>query len=343
MARDGTPRRRDVAELAGVSPSTVSIVLNNTPGTRVPEATRKRVLDAAKKLSYQPSAVARALASGRTMTIGVSIHFLGTPFGHYTSHIMNGFWSVVKPEGFRLLVDVGAPGRCVCGFFRGRQVDAIVVLAPHRKSADTELDSLVKARFPIVYIGAKPEVAWGDYADLDNREAGRTVTKALIDAGHRKILHLSGPTEVNSSAIGRLEGYKDALREAGIRARNELIMPGDYGPMGAERGITAALKSGVAFTGIFAATTAMANKASEMLKARGVEIPGDVSIAGINLEPEDMVNGVRFTTIEQPLWDIGEAAGRMLMDRVAGSDAAPREKLLKGRFVEGATIARAPG
>ncbi|NRA39732.1 MAG: LacI family DNA-binding transcriptional regulator, partial [Planctomycetes bacterium] len=165
---DRVPRRKDVAELAKVSPSTVSLVLNNTPGPRIPDSTRQRVIDAADELGYQPSAVARALVTGKTMTIGVVFHYIGNPFHNIAAEWLNGVWSVLRGSGYRLVIGEGNEESLMAGLYRERGVDGIILLVPPYDANDPEVQRMRKSNFPVVSIGAKCEHAVGDYVDSDN-------------------------------------------------------------------------------------------------------------------------------------------------------------------------------
>ncbi len=326
--------RQDVADAAGVAPSTVSLVLNDTPGTNIPQTTRDRVMVAAQRLGYRSSAIARALVTGCTMTVGVVIHFMEKPFQSYAAGVLDGVWSALQPAGYRMLMAFAGSDACIGGLFRERGVDGVLVLAAPSSSDDRELQDAVSGRFPMVFVGAAPAALAVDYVDIDNRTAGRCVTEMLIAAGHRRILHLAGPLAVNSSAVDRLAGYRDALEDAGIPWDQGLVIDASYNERFAEERVGAAVDQGLSFTAIAAANHGMAQGAVRALRQRGIWRPADVSVAAIDRRTGD----IPITCLEQPLPDIGATAARLLLERMQGADDAARRVFLPCRVVDGGSI-----
>jgi LacI family transcriptional regulator len=334
-------RRADVADLAGVSPSAVSIVLNDTPGARIPQSTRTRILNAARTLGYRANAVARALASGRTRTIGIVIHHLDTPFSSYTSGVLGGLWDVMHPAGYRMTVDEGNAEDPLAGLFSEGMVDALAVLAPRPNMMCDEMKDLLRSGLPIVFVGARPSDTPGDYADLDNVKAGREATRLLLAAGHRRILHISGPLAVNSSAADRLAGYKDALAAGGVRYDDSLVVNDSYARITSSQAMHRVLKQGPSVTGVVAASYGMAQSAVEAITAAGLRVPEDISVTSIDTAEPVHADELRITTFRQPLLEIGAAAAALLFDRLKGRGGAPQTRLLSGIFQDGETVAPA--
>lgn len=340
-ARHQAVTRREVAELAGVAPSTVSLVLNNNPGTRIAAGTRERVLAAARQLGYHPSAVASALATGRTRNIGVVIHFTEMPFTGYVSDILNGAWPLAVRDGLRLLMSEGQPDASLAGIYRERAVDGILTSVIPRAAHDPELERVVKTGFPLVYVGARPDRLAADYVDIDNLRAGYTVTRALLAAGHRRILHIAGPTGLISSARDRQYGYEQALREAGIAPDPALVVAGSYNPAIAGPALRETLARGQQFSAIFAANYAMALAAVDELRRVGRRVPEDVAITAIDRRPEGVgAKGTEIYCLEQPCWAIGAKAIELLQTRISGRYAGPpREVFLPWTVNPGHSIA----
>lgn len=325
--------RSDVARLAGVAPSTVSLVLNGTPGPRIPEETRKRVVDAASRLGYSSSTIARALVTGRTMTIGVVVHFVDRPFQQYAARVLDGLWQVIQPKGYRMLLVPGGGPACVAGLYRERSVDGIVVLAAPAAADDPELRSVAEAGFPAVCVGTRPLAVRTDYVDIDNAAAARAATEELLRAGHREILHLAGPLEVNSAAQERRDGYLAAMRAAGAPVREELVLDCSFNPRFVAERLPRALDAGLRCTAIFCGNHAMARAAKDVLASRGL---GHVALTAIDAD-ESGANAI--CTWEQPLEEIGGEAGRLLLARIGGEGGAPRVRLLPCRRAPGAGVA----
>lgn len=330
--------RSDVARLAGVAPSTVSLVLNNTPGPRIPDETRKRVVAAAESLGYRSSSIAKALVTGRTHTVGVVLHFVGRPFIDYSARVLDGCWLALQERGYRLLMVRGGADACVAGLFRERSVDGIVVVAAPHQADDAELVDLAASGFPTVFIGSRPQRAECEYVDIDNAATAREATARLIRAGHRAILHLAGPLGVNSAAVDRLAGYRQALADAGLPFRDELVIDGSFNPEIAGERLDAALAGGLRFSAVFSANESMGYGAVRVLEAHGLRVPDDVAM--ICIDRDTYVRGEpHLETYEQPLDAIGRRAGTALIERIEGLDGPPRSLLLPCRPVPGASLA----
>lgn len=337
--RSQAASRQDVATRAGVAPSTVSLVLNRTPGPRIPEETRKRVVDAARELGYQSSTIARALVTGKTNTIAVVMHFVDRPFFSYVAGVLDGFWGVLQQNNYRMLMVSGTADACVAGLFRERSVDGVLVFAAPFLADDGELRNMTEAGFPSVFVGTLPKSAKADYVDVDNVALGHRATSLLLAAGHRDILHLAGPLDVNSAAIDRRTGYLKAMEEAGLPAREELIVDCSFNSSFVEERMGAAIDRGVRFTSIFAANHGMARGAVAALRKRGLQVPRDISITAIDADSSNPPIPTRITCFEQPLDGLGREAGRVLFERIAGTAKAPRRVLLPCREIIGDSIA----
>ena len=351
MAEENTPpqkrerpkvaRRKDVAELAKVSPSTVSLVLNNTPGPRIPDATRQRIIDAANELGYQPNAVARALVTGKTMTVGVVFHYIGNPFYDTASSWLNGVWDQLRPLDYRMLLAEGEEDRPLMGLFRQRTVDGLLLLVPptQPEDIDHELEQMISAGFPCVSIGARFKSDIGDYVDTDNFNVAKQMTTRLIEAGHKRILHISGPHNINSSALDRLEGYKAALTDHGIPIDEDLITYGNYTADMAYDLMNEVMKTDLSFTGIFASNASTAHSAIRSIREHGKQVPDDYSICAIDLPYQTAPIDYELTTYQQAVNDIGLQAGKYLLERIQSDHIIdPRVTYPEGRFIAGNTI-----
>jgi DNA-binding LacI/PurR family transcriptional regulator len=345
MNRGRAATRKDVATKAGVAPSTVSLVLNKTPGMRIPPETRRRVEEAAQALGYQSSAIARALVTGRTQTIGIVLHFIKQPFQAYASGVLDGVWDELSAQGYRMLISSGTTEACAAGLFRERNVDGVLLIAPPVAADDAELRDLVRSGFPAVCIGARPDSCADriSYADIDNVAAGYRSTDLLLQAGHRDILHVAGPLALSSVARDRLTGVRMALAERDLQLRDDHIIDASWNVQIAEERIGAAFDRGVRCTAMVAANGNMAQGAIRALQARGMRIPADISVTAIDAPPRDNPHGVIVTRLDQPLYDIGQQAARLLAERINDPKAKPRTVLLPFREVAGSSIAPPPG
>ncbi len=337
MAEHRQVTRKDVAVLAGVSGPTVSLVLNGVEGVRVREETRKRIFAAAERLGYRPNASARSLVTGTTGAVGVVLYHVGTPFSLYPAGILSGFWNVLCDRSLRMFIENGQSGATAVRLFAERSVDGMLLLAPPF-SAGEEARRLCKSGFPLVLVGDRFDSLETDYADIDNYESGRQAMKVLLDAGHTRILHISGQQGL-SSARERLKAYRDALREEGLRCDKKLVYEGFFGAAAeGVKAVESALGDGVDFTAVFASSDSLAFGAVEALARRGVNVPDDVSVIGIDGMLSYPLEGQRLTTIRQPLEQIGRTAAGMLLERIDGYVGPPRMRLLKGEMLTGTTV-----
>lgn len=338
--------RAAVARLAGVAPTTVSLVLNDNPGTRIAQSTRDRVLAAARQLGYHPSAVASALATGCTRNLGVVLHAETQPFTGYVSEVLDGVWAPALRHGLRLLLTAGQPEQTIAGFYRERAVDGLLALAIPRTADDDEFADAVASAFPLVLVGARPDQLRADYVDIDNFAAGEAATTALLAAGHRHILHLAGPLALLSSAHDRWRGYCQALQGAGITPDPRLVLVADFNFNKVAAVLAPALAQGLHFTAIFAANYGMAWAARQVLAQHGRQVPGDVAIATIDRHADSLrgTEGALYH-LEQPCAAIGARALELLESRLSGAyQGPPRDVFMPWRVVPGHSLAppRAP-
>lgn len=327
--------RADVAKVVGVAPCTVSLVLNNTPNTRVRDKVRQRIHEVANELGYRPSATARALVTGRTNSIAIVIFQGGTPFDAYTSEMLGEFWKRIHDEKFRIIVDSIGIKDDAAQFFIDHAADGILLVAPPREIKNLIL--MQKAEFPLVCVGNIPDCENVDYVDLDNYSASKKITEYLIKQGHRKIVHISGILEYSSTAVERLSGYRDALFGAGIDYDPSNVFHGEFIYDAGRDGIKKFIADKKEFTAVCATCSDTAYGAIDELAAHGISVPSDVSIATVK-----SINKVgrrrELTGIINPLKEIGKIAGEILSQRIKGLKGSAIEQRLSGEFFIGNTV-----
>ena len=310
------PTIKEVSRRANVSASTVSRVLNGT--VPVAEETRRRVLDAIRELDYRPNAFARSLATNRSGGIGVSVNDLASPF---YGEIVRGIEGEAEAAGMHLLVSSGHADaekeRRALEFLLERRPDVLVV---HLESIpDLERMELMNGDVPIVLVGryladAEERCVW-----LDNESGGEMATRHLIDNGHGRIAHITGPLSFPDSRA-RLLGHRRALDKAGIDFDERLQVEGDFLEEGGYRAARRLLDRKVDFTAIASANDQMATGALQALREAGIRVPHDISMIGY-----DDVLFARYltptlTTIRQPLEEMGRAAARIALALLDATD-----------------------
>ncbi|RMD79857.1 MAG: LacI family transcriptional regulator [Lentisphaerae bacterium] len=336
--------RNDVARKAQVSPSAVSLVLNNTPGVRISKQTRARILAAANELGYRPSAIARAVSTGRTHTIGVLLCNTDQIFEPYTAFLLQGIWPTLREHQYRLTIDALTKDRDIAIFCREHAADGVIIIAPPDNV--TGVDLIIDQGYPAVSVGSElaPEV---DYVDLDNSHAAYLATSYLIRMGHRRIAHLTGDIHM-SSGRERLWGYRRALAEAGIEFDPNIVIESYYGER--EKSITHARellsrRHDHSYTAVFAGSDEIAGSFVEAAQEIGLGIPEDISVIGINGFPQQTTIVDRsiklLSTIRQPFLEIGSRAARLVLQRLNEKETPRAQKLLlRGELVEGHTVRR---
>lgn len=310
---DGPVTLEAVALAAGVSPSTVSRILNGT--AVVSELKKKAVEDAIAELGFVPNPVARGLAGGRTLSIGVVTQAIDSPF---YGAALRGIEDELDPLGYRALFVSGhwnaaAESRCI-EVLRSRRVDGIIVLTG--RLTDQALKTCAKS-VPIVVTGRSLKAAGLISLNFDNFEGGRLATQHLIDLGHRGIAFISGDPD-HPDAVERLRGYRAALEAAGLTYDPHLVIPGEFHEVSGLLAVDRLLESRQRFTAIFAANDQMAVGAVLGLHRRSLRVPEDVSVVGFDDLPSSLFSIPPLSTIHQPAYELGRLAASAMVQLLAG-------------------------
>jgi len=300
-----------VAEAAGVSPSTVSRILNGTARVR---DTKVRAVEAAiAKLRFMPNPVARSLARGKSMSIGVVTQSIDSPFyGEALAAIERG----LLRERYSALIVSGhwreGDERKSVAHLLGRRVDGIILLTsclPDRELVNVSLS------VPLVVTGRTLKGGRIFCLDVDSTEGARLATAYLVGQGHRRIAFLSGPAD-HPDALQRLDGYKAALAASKIAFSSPLVAYGDYSEAGGHRAMNELLDSRVEFTAVFAANDQTASGAMLALYRRGLKVPDDVSVVGFDDLAASAFTIPPLTTVHRSIDEIGEGAAEAIIDLI---------------------------
>lgn len=302
-----------VAALAGVSPSTVSRILNGT--AVVDQAKRQAVDKAISQLGFVPNPVARGLAGGRTLSIGVITQAIDSPFygaalrgiedqldrAGYCPLFVSGHWNADTEMG---CIDV----------LRARRVDGIIILTG--RLPDQALKTCAKS-IPVVVTGRNLKATGLFSLDFDNFEGARMATQHLIDLGHREIAFIAGNGD-HPDANDRLRGYMAALETAGILIDPALVIPGAYDEVSGVLAVDRLLESRKRFTAIFAANDQMATGASLALQRRSLRVPSDISLIGFDDLPSSVYAIPPLSSVRQPAYEIGKLSAMAMLQLIAG-------------------------
>lgn len=319
----GEPTIADVAGVAGTSIRTVSRVLNGSP--KVSAETRARVDAAIGALDFRRSPRARALALGRSLLIGM-VH--NDRNALVLDAVQRGIAAEAAADGFELVAHNIAAGQAgaaedVVRFVRRSRVDGLVVLPPVSGLADLP-GKLAAEGIAAVALSACAIAGFAGLVVSDERGAAAAIARHFLALGHRRIAMVNGPLDA-LSARERREGFLGALAGAGVALLQEA--PGDYG---FQSGLDAAqrLLSGEGRpTAVFAANDIMAAAVLKVAAARGISVPGRLSVAGFDGTILAEMLSPALTTIARPFADMAGRATRLLLNELAGLPRAAPERL----------------
>ncbi|MEU1513293.1 LacI family DNA-binding transcriptional regulator [Streptomyces sp. NPDC005811] len=310
------PRSADVARLAGVSRKTVSRVLNDEP--YVSDDARHRVLAAAEELGYRLNHAARALASGRTRSLGVVA--LGTA-GYGTASLLVHIEQAVRDAGYALRV-VYTPDGDPEGIADALEslleqgVDGVVVSEPVVKG-----EIQLRVDVPVLFLGAPPSFTAKRTltVSVGAHELARAATEHLLDLGHETVHHLAGPRKWYATK-DRIEGWR-----AGLAARGAHEPPLLNGDWSAASGYAAgrALASDGSVTAVFVAGDEMAIGLIHALKEAGRRVPEDISVVGFDGNPVFAYVSPPLTTVCQPFAAAAREGIRLLVHAIEKPDVEP--------------------
>lgn len=324
---------RDVAALAGVSHQTVSRVINEHPSIR--EATRQRVLDAMSQLHYRPNRAARALVTARSRTIGVLATSAAALYGPVSS--INAIQDAGRAAGYYIAVAQLAdlsPGSIAAGLdhLLAQSVEGIVVIAPQ----EVVLDQLQTAGLTVPYVTLQggPSTVQRELT-VDQVAGARTATRHLIELGHGRIAHISGPLEW-FEAQARVHGYRVELAEAGLAP--EPAVAGDWT---AESGYRVGLRvlADPAITAVFTSNDQMALGLYHAAYEAGRRIPGDLSVVGFDDIPEAAHFWPPLTTVRQDFTELGRRSIESIVAEIEGGTEPTAVSLQPDLIVRASTAA----
>lgn len=311
---------RDVARVAGVSVTTAHRGLNGKD--ELGEQTRARVLAAAEQLNYVPSAAARTLVSGKSMTIGMIVTDNASPV---YAGIVRGVEEAANAAGYGLLLCNSADDQeralsCL-SMLRAKQVDGVLLTPVQTDQRD--VDYLRAAGIPYVLLLRHFDDAGDDIVITNNEAAAYAATRHLLDLGHRDIAHIAGPAIV-SSAQGRLAGYLRAMQEAGILINPAGVRHALYTVPGGYEAALPVLVGSDRPTAILAGNDLQAVGVMKAARELGLRIPDDLAlVGGDNIELAEFLDPP-LTTFHQSAFEIGRNGAEILLDRVRGNDGEPR-------------------
>jgi len=279
---------------------------------------REAVFEAAKRLEYEPSLAAQNLSRGISRGVGVLVQDMGDA---YWAEVLRGveegligspFYPVFASSHWRLGEDLES-----LGFLLAHQVCAMIVIAAW---VPAERLREIAERMPLIVVHRHVEGL--RCICLDNVVAAQLATAHLIGLGHRALAHITGPAQ-NPEAGERRQGFVRALRAVGREPVLELTVAGDFSIASGRAALNTLLERGVNFTAVFADNDQMAYGARSALFEAGLRVPEDVSLVGLDDLPYSAYATPPLTTVHQPVFDMGLAAGKGVQTLLGGGSFTP--------------------
>ena len=320
------PTQADVAKLAGVSQTTVSLVLNNLTDTSIPPQTIDRVWDAINQLGYVPNRAAQTLRTQKSYTIAAIIPDITNPFYPAFSR---GIQDVAEKHGYNLVLynsDGNAAKEAECLIsVQQSHIDGIIGVFFNLRVRD--LRPVLESNLPIVRF----EPAQTQTGDLpldslyvDNAAAGKAVVRFLVERGHTYLAVITGDTGPGNA---RLRGFQQGLAEYGLR--DDFVIES---PNFTETGGYASVEKLLSFqprpTAVFAANDLLAIGVMQAVQNAGLRVPGDMAIVGFDDIPTARYITPTLTTVAQLQEQIGQRAAEMLLEHLSSDEPIP------GRCIE---------
>jgi LacI family transcriptional regulator len=317
----------DVARRAGVSPATVSRVLNDS--SRVAPEKAARVRAAAAELDYEPFGPARALRQQRVRVWTVIIADIENPF--FTS-VVRGIEDAAYGAGYRLVLcnsdeDETKEAEYIEIAIKERMAGVVLAAA---STAGSRVDRLERAGIPVVVIDRAIAASNVHSVLVDNRAGACEATRHLLEVGWERIGCIVGPSRVSTSNE-RLAGYRQALEEGGRRFDRALVRRADFREQGGYKAARALLELAAPPDALFVANNLMTIGALHAVRDIGLRVPRDLGVVGFDDSPAADLMQPRLSVVAQPTYEIGRLAGQLLVE--ARSLPEPRHEVLQPTLI----------
>ncbi len=325
---------KDVAKLAGVSPSTVSRVIADN--RRISPATKERVKKLMTELDYHPNMIARSLIKRTSHTLGLILsRSTDSAFSNpFFSEIIRGISAVTQSYHYNLMLataeDYAEEARQCLQMVTEKRVDGILLLAS--RVNDELIPELLQNSYPFVVVGRSPEINKCFSVNNDNIQAAYLAVRHLFNLGHQKIALLNGPEEY-ILCQDRYEGYRFAFREFGIEHDPLLVKKGAFSQDDGYRLTLELLTLKPPPTAIFAVDDLMALGAYKAIKEKKLRIPEDIAVVGFNDDPLASVIEPNLTTVRIPIYEMGVAASKMIIALLQNQEVFPAQKILSSELI----------
>ena len=326
---------QDVAKAAGVSPTTVSFVLNNIEGMRISRETRDRVLEVAKSLNYHPDSSAQKMARGKTSVIGLVLR--QNPEKAYADlfiqDVMQGISNVIRENGYQLLFIPLPPEDKESNYgklINERHVDGLIVSGP--TDQDYELVDVFKEGAKIVLMG-KIRGSNIPFIDIDNIKSAEIATAHLVSLGHTDIAMITNASMNYDSSKDRYEGFGNVLKKNKIALREEWVLLGDRTPESGYDAMQQLLSQKQLPSAVFIASDTVALGAMNACYEKNIKVPDDLAIVGFDDIALSRYVIPPLTTVHLPAYSLGLGAATMLIQQLNDEFIESNEIILQTKLV----------
>lgn len=325
------PTLEEIAQLAKVSRSTVSRVINNDPN--VSERTRRRVQSVIESINFQPNMAARSLAGGRTRILGFVIPMgVSTLFTDpFFALLIQGVSSACNALDHSVMLWLAEPEyerRTIRQVLHNKLIDGIIITS--MVCDDPLLKTLSESNLPYIQIGRPLNGQEVSYVDVDNLNGARDAVSYLLRMGYRRVATITGPQNM-IGGIDRLEGYRLALRKWGIAIDPTLISESDFTEEGGSIAMQRLLPNKP--DAVFIASDAMAVGAIRTIREAGLSVPVDIAIVSFDDMPFAARTEPPLTTVRQPIKKTGAMAAETLINMIEHPQSSPHRILLPTELV----------
>jgi LacI family transcriptional regulator len=308
------PTIRDVAKRAGVAPTTVSRVINNSG--YVSKETRQRVESAIAELGYVPNTLARSLRFKKTNTLALVVPDITNPF--WTT-VARGVEDAASDRDFNVILcntdESEAEQEKYLTVLLQKQIDGIL-LAPARSTAEP-VELIQRQGVPVVVLDRRVPCALVDMVRCDSELGAYRLVRHLLTLGHRRIAILTGPQGV-STAEDRVVGYQKALGEMDLDANSDLVYCGEFTQASGYEMTQQALTATPRPTALFAANNFIAMGSLKALRDAGLQVPEDMTLVSFDDLPPAFNIDPFLTVTAQPAYEMGHQATELLLARLSG-------------------------
>jgi LacI family transcriptional regulator len=334
---------QDVAQRAGVSKATAARVLGGYGATSA--TVKAKVLAASMELGYQANELARSISTGRSGTIGVVVGDIENP---YFGLAVRGISDAASAAGFDVILANSGEElkkeQDAVKVLTGKRVDGLII-TPARTSETRHLEDVHQSGRPLVLLDRAVPGLDVDMVVCDDRDAASAATLHLIQAGHRRIAYISainsddpvyrGRHQIDvSTVMERIDGFLEASAKAGIGLPERFIRLGAIGSTVSRRIVSDLLNLPEPPTAFLASDNIVALEVFKTIRALGLSIPDDVSLIAFHDADWTSVTTPPVTVIAQPIYDLGLESARILIERIRGTVAVPRQVVVKTTLIE---------